>query len=56
MSMKMALFLNARNACLPISDRILPYNKYNFKMKKVDTEPYLSTDSLSSKFDALSEY
>ena len=56
MSMKMALFLNAWNACLPISDRILRYNKSNFKTKKVDTEPYLPTDSLSNQSDALSEY
>ena len=30
-------------------------NKSNSKMQKVDTEPYLSTNSLSNQSDALTE-
>ena len=48
-------YLNARNAWLPVSDRILVENKFTFKMQKVDTEPYLSTNSHSNLSDALTE-
>ena len=48
-------YLNAQNPCLPIIDRILVDNKSTFKMQKVDTEPYLSTDSLSNHSDALTK-
>ena len=48
-------FLNARNAWLPISDRILVHKKSNSKMQKVDTEPYLSANSLSNQSDALTQ-
>ena len=48
-------YLNARNAWLPISDRILDDNKSTFKMQKVDSESYLSTESLWNQFDALTE-
>ena len=48
-------YLNARNAWLPVSDRILVDNKFTFKMQKVDTEPYLSTNSHSNLSDALTE-
>ena len=34
---------------------ILVDNKSNFKIQKVDTEPYLSTDSLSNPSDVLTE-
>ena len=51
----MVFVLNARNAWLPISNSILADNKSNSKMQKVDTEPDLSTNSLSNQSDALTE-
>ena len=47
--------INARNAWPPIKERILVDNKSNFKMQKVDTEPYLPTDNLSNQSDTLTE-
>ena len=37
------------------SNSMLVDNKSNSKMQKVDTEPYLSTNSLSNQSDALTE-
>ena len=40
---------------MTISDRILVDNMSDFKMERVDTKLYLSTDSLSNQSEALTE-